>query len=191
MTARGLLAAALAALALLLVACGGDDEEPSATGAGEAAEEAEGGGEEAEETAAPAEVDSCELLTEADVKDILGENVKGKSTSKADPSTGTPDTCLWELRGELDLSADNDDAFSVLVSAGDEAYFDSNELLVGEDESYEGLDLGDDAYAGDTRGAVLIGGTSLVVQLGIAAEPESHEAVLDALDRVIANYEAG
>ncbi len=193
---RTLLMLFTAIAALSLVACGDDEGE-----SGEAAEEVSAATEDASEQAedvgfaagnpdsAGFKVDPCTLLTEADVKALMGEPVNGDQRSKADPESGQPGQCFWELGGSVDLAAPNDTAFTVAVSAGDEAWYHNSRTLSEDDESYdEPSGIGDEAWAGDTRGGVLIGDAGLTVELGIAADPASQEVVLDALARVEANY---
>lgn len=73
--------------------------------------------------------------------------------------------------------------------AGDEAWYANSRSLVEEDESFEEPDgIGDEAWAGNTRGGVLIGDAGITVELGISADPGSHDVTVDALERVEANY---
>lgn len=176
----------------LVTGCGGDDEAgetstatvevaTTATTTASTTTEAEDG------STALLALDPCSLLAESDVKAILGTAVEGELAVEPDPETGTPGRCAWEAGG-ADLS-DPDAVFSIVVSTGDEAWYESNADLVAGDESFEELDgIADAAFAADTRAGLLSGGASLTVELGTASGPSSHETTLDALERLEANF---
>jgi hypothetical protein len=173
--------ALLAASALALAPGCGDDDEPvdggDATTAGAT-------------DAAVFDTDPCALLTDADVKALLGKAVEGKLEVEGDADALQPGQCLWESGEPVDLAAPSARPFSIIVSAGDQIWYDNNVSLVEEDESFEELDdLAEAAFAANTRGGFLAGGAGITVELGISSDPASHEVVLDALQRVEANYE--
>jgi len=187
MAIRGLGRSCLGALAvagaLVLAAGCGDDDEP----AEEATTTAEAS---AADDPAVFETDPCSLLTSDDVKALMGKSVEGSLEVEGDAETQQPAQCLWESGEPVDLAAPNTTPSTIIVSAGDQAWYDNNAILIEDDESFEELDdLGDAAFAGNTRGAILIGPAGLTAELGISADPSSHEVVLDALQRVEANYE--
>lgn len=174
------------------VGCGGDEEsapsadDPAASTSPDSDEAAPDAGESDPEVF---DTDPCELLTDADVKDILGTAAKGESQVEGDAETGQPGQCLWEADGSVDLAAPNETPFSVAVAAGDVAWYTNNQPLVEEDASFEQVTgIGDEAFAGDTRGGFQVGGAGITVELGISADPASHDTVVDVLERVEANY---
>jgi hypothetical protein len=192
---RAWIGAVCAAAAVSIAGCGDDDDESAGTDETTTGGSVTSGSDSIEDFASPNPdssgfaVEACSLLTEADVKKILGKAVEGKLRAKPDPESGQPGQCFWESGESVDLAAPHPVPFSVAASAGDGAWYANNLSLVEEDESFEALDgIGDEAFAGDTRGGVLIGDAGLTVELGIAAEPASHESAVDALERVASNY---
>lgn len=190
---RTALLTVLAAGAIVLAVGCGDDEEStpavdtSATATSSESDEAALG--DAESDPQVFDTDPCGLLTDADVKEILGGSAKGESQVEGDAETGQPGQCLWEAGGSVDLAAPNDSPFSVAVAAGDQAWYVNNQSLVEQDASFEQVTgIGDEAFAGDTRGGFQVGGAGITVELGIAADPASHDTVVDVLERVEANY---
>ena len=184
-----MLAVLVAALiAVAIGACGDDDETttdktPAQSQTGDPSFSA------SNHDSAGFDVDPCSLLTDEDVKAIMGESVEGELKAKANAETGQPGQCFWETGGAVDLAAKNATPFSVVVSAGDDAWYENNRGLVEEDESFEEPDgIGDEAFAGDTRGGALVDEAGITVELGISSAPSSHDAVVDALERAVANY---
>ena len=188
---RQVIVALIAAGALALATGCGDDDEPVDSGDETTAAAPETGEPDAGATdAAVFDTDPCTLLSDADVKALMGKAVEGSLEVEGDAQTQQPGQCLWESGEPVDLTAPNTTPSSIIVSAGDQAWYDNNAILIEDDESFEELDdLGDAAFAGNTRGAILIGAAGLTAELGISADPSSHEVVLDALERVEANYE--
>ncbi len=178
---------------LVAVGCGSDDDtEGTAQEAAEATEEATAAAEDAvaedENGGEVADVDPCTLLTDEDTKALLAKAVEGKTASKADPASGTPGSCLFELGGSVDLTEPK--PFSVGTTVADEFWFSSSMGLVEDDESFEELTgIGDQAFAGNTRAGALFGATAITVELGAPAGPESHDLAVEALERAVANYE--
>jgi hypothetical protein len=187
---RSWLGALTVAGALVLAAGCGDDDEPAdeRTTAAEETEATET--ESGTDTTAVFDTDPCSLLTEADVKALLGKAVDGKLEVEGDAEAQQPGQCLWESGEPVDLAAPNTTPSTIIVSAGDQLWYDNNVSLVEADESFEEIDgLADAAFAGNTRGGFLAGGAGITAELGISSDPASHEVVLDALERVEANYE--
>lgn len=190
---RRVLVSLLAAGALTLVPGCGDDEDsndsadaPAETSSAPETDDTDAGATDP----AVFDTDPCSLLTDADVKALLGKAVDGSLEVEGDAEAQQPGQCLWESGEAVDLAAPNDRPFTIIVSAGDQLWYDNNVSLVEEDESFEELeDLGDAAFAGNTRGGFLAGSAGITAELGISADPASHEVVLDALERVEANYE--
>ncbi len=171
----------LFALALSVAACGGDDDG----GDGET---------DAPETQAatsPFERDACELLTEPEVEQALGEPVEGEFT-EGDESTSTPGQCNWaksDDSGNLVDPSPKPSAITLLL--GDEQIFDNSRILAEDGDDYETLDgVGDDAYAGNGMGGVRIGEAGITVTpIGVDVNsPETQALIVELVAQVAANY---
>lgn len=170
--------AALAALALGATGCGSDDADEG------------GDGDIASADGSPFERDACELLTDADVEEILGQPVEGEFTP-GDEETSTPGRCEWAAPQGGGASEGPVRPAAIQVLLGDEQIFENTRVLAENGDHYETLDdLGDDAYAGAGEGGLLIGGTGIIVTpIGVNVnDPATQELLVDAVSRVAENY---
>ena len=181
---------AIVALVVVLVASGGGDDSGSddpeqALESGE-----DGAGEPPEGDPAAFTRDACELLTAADVRQVLGRAVEGEYT-EGDAETFTPGQCNWATDRQIDVTAPEPRPAAIQIQLGDSQIFDNTRSLAENGDDYAPVeDLGDDAYAGGGFGGLLIEGAGItVVPIGINVnDPATRELIVDVLERVASNY---
>jgi hypothetical protein len=173
------------AVVLLTAACGDDGDS------GDDAETTEP----AETTSAPDEDptavfdrDACELLSDDQVADLLGDGVTEESTP-GDASIAQPAQCTWSAAdGTIDF--EDPQPTGITVFLGDRQIYDNTQVLAESGDTYEELDdLGDEAYAGDGEGGVLVGDIGVTVTpIGTDTnDPSTHDLVVDVLELVVEN----
>jgi hypothetical protein len=192
-----LVAVGLSAAVILLVGgCGGDDEPDSAEvprTSPVADQEAAPVTDQAAsaESRAALEQDPCELLTRADVEQVLGTPAKGKLVIGGDASAGEPGLCEWATGEPIDIDDPKRPPINIEVTAGDEAWFEQSRTRTEASDDYEQLEgIGDAAYFGLASGGVLVGGAGITVFAGglpIDASQHRRAVVADLLRRVAAN----
>ncbi len=169
------------ALALSVAACGGDDD--GGDGESDAAE--------TQAATSPFDRDACELLTEAEVEQALGEPVEGEFT-EGDESTSTPGQCNW-AKGDnpVNLADPSQTPSAITLLLGDPQIFDNSRILAEDGDDYEALDgVGDDAYAGNGVGGVRIADAGITVTpIGVDVNnPATHDLIVELVSQVAANY---
>lgn len=175
--------AAVAAIVIVVATCGDDDGEPSGSG-GETAQETSDG---ASSDGSPFERDPCELLTDADLRDLLGQAVEG-TFAPGEEESATPGRCEWATGRAV---GDGARASGIAVFLGDEQLFENTRALAEGGEDFEQLDgIGDDAYAGGGEGGVRIDDAAITVTpIGVNTnDPATHDLIADVLQRIAANY---
>jgi Protein of unknown function (DUF3558) len=170
---------------LTVAACGDDAETTSPT-----TDSAEPG-----ETTAPPEDDTdvfdrdaCELLSDDQVAEVLGDGVASESTP-GDATIAQPAACTWS---GADTTVDFTDPqpTGITVFLGDHQIYDNTRIIAEDGDTYEELDgIGDEAYAGDGEGGVLVGETGVTLTpIGADTnDPATHDLVVGLLGQVAAN----
>jgi Protein of unknown function (DUF3558) len=178
---RSGLAAAASAVLLVAAACsddgyGGDD-----------------GGSDDTTEAPPEEAtdvfdrDACELLSDDQVAEVLGDDVDEESTP-GDASIAQPAGCTWSVP-DATIDFEEPQPTGVTVFLGDRQIYDNTRILAEDGDTFEELDIGDEAYAGDAEGGVLVGEVAVTVTpIGTDAnDPSTHDLVVDLLGQVAEN----
>jgi hypothetical protein len=166
---------------VLAVACG-DDSGGNGEGNGGG-----GAGDASVEIDSPFDSDACDLLTDDQVAELLGDGSTSESTA-GDAATSTPSACTWSAADQT-LSLTEFQVTGVTIFLGDELIYQNTLLGAEESESYEEPDLGDAAFAGDSSGGILIGDVGITVTpIGVDInDPQAHDVVVDLLDDVAAD----
>ena len=176
----------MAAVVLLAGACSDDGDEAEPPDAGQTT--AEPATDTTVDAAAVFDRDACELLTDEQAGDLLGDAVT-KEATPGDAATSQPSSCTWS---GADASVDLGDPqlTAITVFLGDRQIYDNTRVLAEDGETFEELDgLGDEAYAGDGEGGVLVGGAGITVTpIGSDAnDPATHDLVVDLLGILAGN----
>ena len=142
----------------------------------------------AEAPATSFEGDACDLLTDEQVAEVLGDDVEEDLTPSG-PEIEQPATCTWSVPG---ASVDFADPQPTGITAfqGDRAIFDNTRILAEEGDDFEELDdLGDEAYAGNGVGGLLLDDIGITVTpIGTDSNAEStHDLIVDLLGTVAEN----
>ena len=142
----------------------------------------------AEDATAVFDRDACELLSDDQVAAVLGDGVTSESTP-GDASIAQPAACTWS---GPDSTVDFTDPqpTGITVFLGDHQIYDNTRILAEDGDTYEELDgIGDEAYAGDGEGGVLVGEIGVTVTpIGTDAnDPATHDLVVDLLGQVAEN----
>ena len=132
--------------------------------------------------------DACELLSDDQVAEILGDGVT-KEASPGDASTSQPAACTWS---GPDATVDFTDPAptGLTVFLGDRQIYDNTQVLAEGDDTYEELDgVGDEAYAGGAEGGVLVGDVGVTVTpIGTDAnDPATHDLIVTLLGQLAEN----
>ena len=180
--------AGLAAITLVAVGCGDDgyggDGSDSTTEASDVTETTAA----PEDVAAVFERDACALLTDAQAAELLGDGVT-KEASPGDATIAQPATCTWSAPdATVDLADPQPTALTVFL--GDHQIYDNTRILAEDGATFEELDgIGDEAYAGDGEGGVLVGVAGITVTpIGTDSnDPATHDVVVEVLGLVAAN----
>ena len=173
------------ALCLLVAACGDDDadtaEQPPSGAPADAGAAPEG----AEDLF---DRDACELLTDDQVAEVLGDGATAESTP-GDASISQPSACTWSV-GDSTVDFEDPAPTGITVFLGDRQIYDNTQILAEDGERYEERDdIGDEAYAGDGEGGVVVGEAGITVTpIGADVnDPATHDLVIDLLALVAAN----
>jgi hypothetical protein len=172
----------VAAVVLLAGACSDDGDEAEPPDAGQTTPSSE--------AAAEADVfarDACELLTDEQAGDLLGDAVT-KEATPGEPATSQPSSCSWSGAGGVDLG--DPQLTGITVFLGDHQIYDNTRVLAEDGDTFEELDgVGDEAYAGDAEGGVLVGDAGITVSpIGTDAnDPATHDLVVDLLGLLAEN----
>ena len=180
--------AAVAAITLVVVGCGDDgyggggpDPTTEATQVTETTAAPE-------DAAAVFDRDACALLTDAQAAELLGDGVT-KEATPGDAATAQPATCTWSgPSATVDLADPQPTALTVFL--GDHQIYDNTRILAETGDTYEEFDdIGDEAYAGDGEGGVLVGVVGITVTpIGTDNnDPATHDVVVEVLGLLAAN----
>jgi hypothetical protein len=179
--------AVLAAVTLLSAGCGDDSDNGDAPAGGVTTNETTADTEAADATDV-FDRDACELLTDDQVAEVLGDGVT-KEASPGDATIAQPATCTWSgPDATVDFADPQPTAITVFL--GDRQIYDNTQILAENGETYEELDgVGDEAYAGDAEGGVLVGEAGITVTpIGTDAnDPATHDLVVELLGLLAAN----
>jgi hypothetical protein len=126
--------------------------------------------------------DACDLLDEEQVAEVLGDDVTEELTP-AGPEIEQPATCSWSVP---DASVDFTDPqpTGITVFLGDPAIYDNTRVLAENGDDFEELDgLGDEAYAGNGVGGLLVADQGVTVTpIGTDRnDPATHDLIVELL----------
>jgi len=161
---------------LFLAACGDDGGE-----ADEPTESTEAAG-------AGFEGDACDLLTDEQVAEVLGDDVEEELTPSG-PEIEQPATCNWTVPGAA-VDFTDPQPTGITAFLGDRAIYDNTRVLAENGDDFEALDdLGDEAYAGNGVGGVLVGDLGITVTpIGVNTnDPATQALVVDLVGAVAEN----
>ena len=182
-------AIALAAITLVAVGCGDDGyggggPDPTT----EATEVTETTAAPEDAAAAVFDRDACALLTDAQAADLLGDGVT-KEATPGDATIAQPATCTWSgPDATVDFADPQPTALTVFL--GDRQIYDNTRILAEDGATFEELDgIGDEAYAGDGEGGVMVGVAGITVTpIGTDSnDPATHDVVVEVLGLLAAN----
>jgi hypothetical protein len=141
-----------------------------------------------EEAAAVFDRDACALLTDAQAAELLGDGLT-KEATPGDAATAQPATCTWSgPDAAVDFVDPQPTALTVFL--GDHQIYDNTRILAEDGDTYEELEgIGDEAYAGDGEGGVMVGLVGITVTpIGTDSnDPATHDVVVDLLGLLAAN----
>jgi hypothetical protein len=172
----------VAAVVLLGGACSDDGGEAEPPDAGQTTAGAD------EDVAAIFERDACELMTEEQAVELLGEGAWSYSTD-GEAEISQPSSCSWSA---ADSSVDLGDPHltAIAIGLGDRQIYENTRVQAEDGDTYEELDgIGDEAFAGDASGGVVVGDMGITVYpLGTDAnDPATHDLVVELVGIVAQN----
>ncbi len=168
-----MLVGVLAAPTVLLAgACGDDGGDDGAT---------------SDEVEAALDGDACDLLSDEQVADVLGAGVEEELTPSG-PEVEQPASCTWSVPGASVNLADPQPT-GITAFVGDRQIFDNTRVLAEDGAGFDEIDLGDQAYAGNGVGGLLVGDTGITVApLGPDVNaPATQDLIVELLGMVADN----